>query len=353
MQNRGEPPVVTSAPAKVILFGEHGVNRQQPALCVAVGLRLLCQVSARSDDGYSLRSGQRHEAGSRAQLLAFKVEIDALRQAQALDAIRERARDFFAPPRYVLAHVAERAGRAGFDVAWRSPLPVGSGMGSGAAASTAMILGALQLAGQPPTVAELAHLAWQGDAIAHGGISSSLDSSTCAYGGLIRFTVAAGPQPLPLAAAQPGAAPLPLVIADSQVAKSTAEANTRIRKWLEEHPARMHLFGDMGYLVRQAEQALAAGDLDVLGHLMNLHQLFQEKLGTSWPQAERLIEAAIGAGALGAKISGSGLGGIVIALAAPGQERTVAAAMETTGGRCMVVAAGVEGTRIETAEAWT
>ena len=85
--------------------------------------------------------------------------------------------------------------------------------------------------------------------------------------------------------------------------------------------------------MQQAQAALESGDTAALGHLMNLHQLFQEKIGVNWPGAEQLIAAAMDAGALGAKISGSGLGGIVIALASPGQEATLAAAMQAAGGR--------------------
>jgi mevalonate kinase len=85
---------------------------------------------------------------------------------------------------------------------------------------------------------------------------------------------------------------------------------------------------------------------------MNLHQLFQEKIGTSCPESENLIEAAIGAGALGAKISGSGGGGIIIALAEPGQQETIAAAIGEAGGRSYVATSGVEGVRVEPEAAW-
>ncbi|MFN3980183.1 MAG: mevalonate kinase [Caldilinea sp.] len=337
--------VVTSSPGKVILFGEHGVNRQQPALSIAVDLRLYCRVEV-CGEGYELHLGERHEAGSLAALAAFKARVDAMRNVGDLDEIRTLAHDFFAAPRYVLAHVLERSKLPGVVVTWRSGLPIGSGMGSGAAASTAMILGIMRLAGRPILPEDLAWLAWQGDVIAHGGVASSLDSSTCAYGGLLRFTVADGPQPLSLRS------PLPLVIGDSRVQKSTAEANTRVRRWLDAHPAHTQLFRDMGYLVGLAQEALACGNLTALGHLMNLHQLMQEKLSTGWPQGERLIEAAIGAGALGAKISGSGLGGIIIALAPPGQEQNIAAAIDHAGGRSYVAPAGAEGTRVEPEYLW-
>lgn len=338
----------TSSPGKIILFGEHGVNRQQAALSTAVDMRLYCRVALRDDSRYFFHADGREESDRIDALLTFKAEIDELRRQEDLDAIREEARDFFAPTRYVLAHVIEsqRPDASGFDVTWRSPLPVGAGMGSGAAASTAMVKAVLQAVGQSISPPELAHLGWQGDAIAHGGISSSLDSSTCAYGKLIRYTVAHGAEPLPLARA------LSLVIGDTLVQTTTAEVNTRVRKLLANHPPRMHLFEDMGYVVQQASESLEGGDLRRLGRLMNLHQLLQEKLRTSCSEIEQLIEAAIGAGALGAKISGAGGGGIIIALVEAERQEAVASAIEAAGGRSYIVTAGADGTRIETEEAW-
>ncbi|MEW5957151.1 MAG: hypothetical protein AB1801_05485 [Chloroflexota bacterium] len=338
--------IVTSAPAKTILFGDHGVNRHQPALATAVDLRTFCRVTVRRDEGYSFRSGARAESGDRARLLTFKADIDALREAKALDEIRERAQDFFAPPRYVLASLAARLGGPGLDIEWTSPIPIGSGLGSGAAASTALALAAFEAAGRRPEPQEVIYMAWQGDVIAHGGIGSSLDSSTSTLGGLVRFTLADGATPLP------GRVSLPLVIGDTRVQGSTAAVNTYVRKWVEAHPARMHLFKDMGFLIQHVLTALEKGDLPALGHLMNLHQLIQEKIGTACPESERLIEAAIGAGALGAKISGSGGGGIIIALVEPDRQTDVAAAIDAAGGRSLITSTGVAGARVESVETW-
>jgi mevalonate kinase len=339
--------IVTSAPAKIILCGDHGVNRQQPALATAVDMRTLCRVSTRTDDDYSFRSGNRTEECTRARLFSFKAEVDALREAQNLDQIREQARDFFAPTRYVLAHIVEHVGGPGLNIEWRSAVPISSGLGSGAAASTSMALAAFQLAGHEPTPAEVIFVAWQGDMIAHGGIASSLDSSTITLGGLIRYTVADGAETLPISTS------LPLVIGETFVAdRSTAKLNTIVRKYLESHPPKMHLFGDMGYLVRQIVVALEENDLVRLGHLFNLHQLIQEKIGTSALENEQLIEAAIGAGALGAKISGAGGGGIIIALVEPDNQAAVAAAIEAAGGRSTIVTTGTPGITVEPSATW-
>jgi mevalonate kinase len=83
---------------------------------------------------------------------------------------------------------------------------------------------------------------------------------------------------------------------------------------------------------------------------MNLNQLLLEKIGVGHPMNERLIEAALGAGALGAKISGSGGGGIIIALCEPDQQNAVAAAIEAAGGKSLVASAGGPGVQVEQIE---
>ncbi len=339
---------VSSAPAKIILFGEHGVNRQQPALATAVDLRTFCRVTPRHGGGYSLKTDSHQEQGKLGQVRAFKQVIDDLRASQALDLIREQARDFFAPARYVLGYLLEQlpARDIGFDVAWRSTLPVGSGLGSGAAASTSMVRAIYGAIGEPVAAADIIQAAWQGDIIAHGGVASSLDSSTATYGGLIRYTVAEGAEVLPFDVS------LSIVIGDTLVQHNTAALNTHVRRWLEGRPGRMQYFRDMGWLVHQATAALQKGDTTTLGHVMNVHQLIQEKLGTSIAEAETLMLAAIEAGALGAKISGSGGGGIVIALVDTDKKKAVAEAINAAGGRAYMVTTGTDGVRLEDTGIW-
>lgn len=330
-----------SAPAKAILFGEHGVNRRQPALAIAVDRRVSCWAGVRPDQDFHLAAAGQRTSCTGNQLLSFKAMIDEWRETEALDTLRAQTKDdFFAPTRYVLAHVAQRWDLPGLDVTWHSAVPQGAGLGSGAAASAALAHVAISAAGGSPQMSDVALLAWQGDIIAHGGIASGLDSGACAFGGLTRYTLAAGSEPLP-------ATSLPLVIGDTEVRAHTGDVNTRLRHWLGEHPQRMHLFAEIGLLVEQAQAALLHGDLPRLGHLMNLNQLILEKLGVSCPEIERLIEAALATGALGAKLSGSGGGGIVVALTHPGTEDAVAAAIEQAGGRALIAPTAAPGVRAE------
>jgi mevalonate kinase len=190
----------------------------------------------------------------------------------------------------------------------------------------------------------MAWLAWQGDVVAHAGLGTGLDTGASVLGGVVRYRLADGPCRVQTAA------PLPLVIGDTLLRASSAASNTETRDWLAAHPMRTHLFEEMGMLVDQAQAALESGDLAALGHRMNLCQLIKEKLGMSVPRIEALVEAALAAGALGAKISGKGGGGIIVALTRAGQEPEVARAIEAAGGRALVPEVGVEGARIEKEE---
>lgn len=336
--------VVASAPAKAILLGEHAVNREQPALATALDLRARCAVSAGDDGGYSFRSGDRAETGALDEARRFRREIDDARAAGDLARIRETAeRDFFAPARYVLGHLVDelRPPPAGLDAEWESPIPIGAGLGSGAAASAALAVATAELAGAPLDPLETARLAWHGDVIAHGGVASGLDSGASALGGVVRYTLAGGP------AAVPAPEPLPLVVADTCVVANTAAVNARVREGLEARPSQARLFPEIGLLADAATEAVGAGDLERLGRLMNLNQLALERLGVSCPEIDALVEAALEAGALGAKLSGSGGGGIVVALVPRERADDVAAATERAGGRAYALLAGVEGARVE------
>lgn len=144
-------------------------------------------MSLRAGDDFTFRSGQRHEAFSRQRLIEFKAGLDAMRAVDDDDSLRTRTSgDSFAPARYVLARVVERADEPGIDIAWHSRLPIGSGLGSGAAAAAAMVLAVSHVQNTTISPATIAMLAHHGDVVAHGGIASGLDSGACVYGGLIR-----------------------------------------------------------------------------------------------------------------------------------------------------------------------
>jgi mevalonate kinase len=348
--------VTAIAPGKVILFGEHAVNREQPALAASVGLYATCRLETTEQPGVVFRSdapGRARATATWDEIHALRRAVDAWRAAEDYDAIRRlAAADFFAPQKYVLATAAPAAtGRdlpasdaslRGLDVTFTSDIPVSSGLGSGGAAFAALATALAAWAGgaERERVADWAH---RGDVVAHGGVASRLDSQTSLCGGVIRFTAERGlGEPVEVA---PG---MTLVIGNTRVRAATAGVNVGVRRWLAADPARRRYFEAIGTLSRAAVEPLCSGDWPQLGSLMTLNQVLLEKIGVSSPEIERLVAAALGAGALGAKLAGSGGGGIVVALAETGTSDAVAAAIAAAGGDVLAPAIGVRGARIQT-----
>lgn len=335
-------PITAIAPGKVILFGEHAINRGQPALATAVGLYARCTLCPTNDALIHLRSGKHQQTVTPSAIAELGAKVEGYRTSEAFESIRQVARsDFFAPQKYILASMFGSNLPVGIDLEWRSELPSHSGLGSGGAAFTSMVATLAHLLPQPPTLAERAGWAHRGDIIAHGGVASALDTQTSLLGGVIRFT---GHGLADQLSAAPG---LRIVIGNTGVGAATAEVNSGVRRWLAERPnTRMHHFRTIGALSRAAIPLLANGDWDELGRLFNLNQLVLEKIGVSRPENDRLIEAALEAGAFGAKISGSGGGGIIIALTSEETQPAVVAAITAAGGRALTPMVAVPGVQV-------
>jgi mevalonate kinase len=328
--------VTTSAPAKAILFGEHAVNRGQSAIAVGVGLRLHCTTRL---SGYLFHfQGAGHaRTFLRDEITSMGAQVDAWREQRDYQSIRELAfADYFAPAKYILAH-AMRAFDVlgdGLDVDYASDIPNSGGLGSGGAANVALSTALAWLVLHPPATgfpagSDHAKLigdwAYLGDIVAHGGIASALDTQTSLLGGVVYYTSEAGGERIPCAP------DLYLVVGDTGIRGQTSEVNARVREWVATDASHMRYFDMIGEMSAHAMPALANGDWTQLGRLMSANQLVLEKIGVSCPELDRLIAAAMRAGALGAKLSGSGGGGIMIALVTPETRDAVIEALTRTG----------------------
>ncbi len=198
---------------------------------------------------------------------------------------------------------AARAVRAeGCVVALRSSVPVGAGLGSSAATALAVVRAVAAFNGQACDELGCADVA---ERFAHG-TPSGLDAATVAAAGPILFRRGDGARPV-----AGGALPA-LVVADTGRPRNAAEAVAAVAERLDRHRT---LVDALGQAALPGAAALEAQDWDGLGQLMDEAQDRLATLGVSHPDLDRLVAVARAAGALGAKLTGAGRGGCVVALA--------------------------------------
>ncbi|HEX6277974.1 MAG TPA: mevalonate kinase [Polyangiaceae bacterium] len=292
------------ASGKVILLGEHAVVYGVPAL--AVGLDRGVEVEAVPAASASIVLGE-HTARAG----------DGSDTARALEALL-RALD--ARP------VA---------LSTRLELPAGSGLGVSAALGVAVaraVLGATRES--PPAVRErvlAGAAAWEG--VFHGD-ASGIDAAVAERGGCVQFKRGSGIEEVELGR------PLPLVVAVAGPPASTKLMVSEVARLRERRPAVVDkAFEGIRALVNNARLCLEAGDLPGLGKLMDLNQMLLAGLMLSTEGIERTCDIARKAGALGAKLTGAGGGGAVVALADLDPEPLLAA-FRSEGVECFSATVG-------------
>ena len=301
-----------TAPGKVILVGEHAVVYGRPAIAAPVWQAVAtatvvpgapgsgCHISA-PDVGLSLR-------------LADAGDDEPLAVVTRL-ALARVGRDC-APDWQITLH---------------SDIPIASGMGSGAALSTALVRSIMLAAGHVAEPAAVSELVYESERFYHG-TPSGIDNTVVAYGMPIWFVKGQPPEPFT------PARPILLAIADSGIRSPTKETVGDVRRAWSADPARFEgIFDEIGRTVLAARRALEAGEPRALGRIMDANQALLEMLDVSSPALATLIAAARQAGALGAKLSGGGRGGNIIALVDEQSAAGVGAALAAAGARRVIV----------------
>jgi mevalonate kinase len=317
--------VEASAPGKLILCGEHAVVYHQPAIAVPLsGVRARARVeTAPPGSGIIINAA---DLGK--QWTAADAPDDPLSEL-ALATLR----DLEMPP-------------ADLTITLTSTIPIAGGMGSGAAVATALVRGLISWAGQRLPPAELSALVYRCEQRYHG-TPSGIDNTVIAYERPIWFVrhPARGKTPLPPTIEPISlATPLTLVIGDTGKRCETRLPVGEVRRRWQADPQRYEpIFAQVGRLVGRMRDVLAEGDIACLGPMLNTNQTLLEQMGVSSPELEHLIEAARGAGAAGAKLSGGGWGGVMLALVSDTTGDAVADALRRAG------AAQVHTTRVERA----
>jgi mevalonate kinase len=132
--------------------------------------------------------------------------------------------------------------------------------------------------------------------------------------------------------------PFTIAIGDTGIPAPTKQAVSDVRRlWIQNKSYWETVFDQIGIISFTARRAIEAGHWELLGELMSENQAFLREMQVSSPELDRLVGAALEAGALGAKMSGGGRGGNMIALVKAGITESVTGALKEAGAKNVIV----------------
>ncbi|MHA2334229.1 MAG: mevalonate kinase [Candidatus Hodarchaeales archaeon] len=295
---------------KIILFGEHFVVYGLPAVASALGSTTVSEVTILDELGWYLQDDRPETPG-------YKVK-KADQQKVSINNVLE----------FMNVDVSQN----GIKIYFGGDLTCASGIGASAASCTALARAINEEFNLGWDDEKINDAAYEGEKGYHGKAPSGIDNACSTFGGLIWYekNLEGGPNTIDRLKVRQ---PVEMVIANTGLTSDTAEVVGDVRKLKEANPEQYErVFKDYTELVNNAKDALQAYDLEKLGELMNQNQQLLEEITVSSEANETLVKIALDNGAYGAKLTGTGRGGNIIALT-PGKDLQdkVAKALEDKG----------------------
>jgi mevalonate kinase len=297
---------ICSAPGKVFLFGEHAVAYGKRAIACAIDLRTTVEVTRKSR-GIRIYS-------------AFKDDPD---KNQYIKTAVKKMQPY--------------ADIKNVSIAVSSSIPVASGLGSSAAVTIATI-GALNQEFQTGlSKSEIAFMGYQTELEVQGAASPT-DTFVSTMGGTV---VVPDKKILPPISCG-------IVVGHTGISKSTSRMVARVRTLKERYPEVIEgILDSIGDISARGEDLIKKNDYRSIGELMNVNQGLLDALGITIPELSLQIYAARQHGAYGAKITGAGGGGCMVAICDEQRSKEIATAIGRSYGDSFISKPTAEGVRIQ------
>lgn len=284
--------VIGKGYGKTILFGEHFVVYGLPAIASALGSYTTATIRVLEGSGWSVSDQRLATPG-------YKEK----KYDEAMQSVRN-----------VINHLNINTEDQKLEITFAGDLIAASGVGASAAQCTSLARALNNIFNLNLEDEKINEAAYEGEKAYHG-TPSGIDNTASTYGGLIWFVknLKGGKNTMDLLQAPKR---IPLVIANSGITASTAEVVADVRHLKEDNPDKFKkIFNQYEKLAYKAKEALLKGDITNIGSLMNQnHELLQD-ITVSGEVNDKLVKIALKNGAIGAKMTGTGRGGLVIALA--------------------------------------
>ena len=319
--------VTASAPGKLMLIGEHAVVYGYPCIVTAVDQRMRATVSPAEDGVFSMHAPD-------VEVTGYAKSLDALMTGDIPKGARfiEQALQLFRE---------EHPFAGGIHIETSSDFSSLFGFGSSSASTVAFLKALSESTGVSLDQRGIFDLAFK-TVLAVQGKGSGFDVASAAWGGVMQYARGGEiAEPLP-------SHPFTLIVGYTGIKADTVSIVTRVAEEAKKNQARIDdIYRSIGDLVPKADAAFRAQDWQSFGALMDEDQRILSELGVSSDILDRLIAAARNAGALGAKLSGAGIGDCMIALGTKDTEQSIADAITAAGGTVIPVRIAAPGARVE------
>ncbi|MFX1446863.1 MAG: mevalonate kinase [Promethearchaeota archaeon] len=277
---------------KTILFGEHFVVYGLPAIASALGSYTTAEVKVVKGKGWEVNDQRPATSG-------YKEK----KHDEAMQAIQN-----------VIEYMNIDVSCQKLEITFSGDLIAASGVGASAAQATSLARAINENFTLMWDDEKINKAAYEGEKAYHG-TPSGIDNTASTYGGLIWFVKNLNGGKNKIEILNSGKK-MPLVIANTGITASTIEVVADVRKLKEANPEKFEKkFNDYYTLAIKAKVALLEGDAISIGKLMNQNHKLLQEITVSGEVNDKLVETSLKNGALGAKMTGTGRGGLVIALA--------------------------------------
>ena len=302
------PAITSSSPGKVILCGEHAVVYGAPAIALPVfqlntKTTILAQPTAPE---------------GKVRMIAPCIGLDSDLESLAYNH----------PLKATTALVMQKMGVTRLqacEIRINTTIPIATGLGSSASVTVSLARALSAFLGSPLSDELVNQVAFEIEKL-HHGTPSGIDNTVVTYQVPVYFVKGEPIEHLKIRH------PFTLVIADSGAASLTAETVARVReRWLADKKRYDAIFANIADLSREVKENLEKNDLNQHGELLSRNHELLQALGVSTPMLDDLVNCALQAGALGAKLSGGGGGGNIIALVHHTQADSISRALEQQG----------------------
>lgn len=317
------------APAKVILTGEHFVVYGTAAVVAAINMFSKTTASRRRGRMIVIRSSSPkcaiYYSGKSCKTLSGGEGAQTLLEPISLVA------------QTALRELGEQ--KEGLNLQIESNIPVGVGLGSSAAVAVSTIGAIIRLLRRRLDRSSIRRLAFESERRIHK-IPSGIDQTISTFGGIIVYRREEPFRRISLKQT------FPIVIGDTGRRRSTGTMVSRVRDFLSERDLlAKKVMKSADLISKRALSALQRADISGLGELMNQNHELLCQIEVSTEELERLVSAAREAGAFGAKLTGAGGGGCMIAVAPPNRTGDVLEAIRNAGGNAYLASIERRGVR--------